>query len=130
MYLIDSDWTIDYIGRTRRARELLDTLDPHDIAISQMTQGEVYEGIYYGRDRDRMEPIFDRFLETVALLPLDSAVMRRFAILRGGLRREGRLISDTDLLIAATAIESGRTLVTRNLRDFARVPGLTLHQTQ
>lgn len=127
MYLIDSDWTIDFITSTRRARALLASLYPRDFAISEMTYAEVYEGIYYGRDRAVAEALFEQFLRGVALLPLDRNVMRRFAIIRGDLRRRGMLISDTDLLIASTAIESGRTLVTRNLRDFQRVPGLVIH---
>lgn len=129
MYVIDSDWTIDFVTDTRRARTLLASLQPPDLAISEMTYAEVYEGIYYGRDRIEAERRFEQFLRAIVVLPLNRDVMRRFAIIRGELRLQGRLISDTDLLIAATAIEAGRTLVTRILRDFQRVPGLVIHQT-
>lgn len=53
--------------------------------------------------------------------------MQRFARLRGDLRRKGQLIGDPDILIAATALHHDLMLVTRNLRDFQRVPGLTLY---
>jgi predicted nucleic acid-binding protein len=40
----------------------------------------------------------------------------------------GQLIGDRDLLIAATALTHGYDLLTNNLRDFARVPGLRVRQ--
>ena len=49
-----------------------------------------------------------------------------WAELRGALRSKGSGIADNDLLIAATAIRFGLTLVSRDARHFARVPGLTL----
>ena len=54
--------------------------------------------------------------------------MRRFAAVRGQLRRDGNLIGDMDLLIASTALVNNLTLVTRNRRHFDRVPGLELYQ--
>ena len=54
--------------------------------------------------------------------------MRHFAEVRGRLRLEGQLITDMDLLIAATALANSLTLVTRNIRHFARIPGLELYQ--
>ncbi len=52
--------------------------------------------------------------------------MRRFARLRGELRRQGQLIGDPDILIAATALDHSLTLVTRNLKDFQRISNLRL----
>lgn len=54
--------------------------------------------------------------------------MRRFARIRGDLRRAGQIIADPDILIAATAIQRNLTLVTGNLKDFQRIPDLTLYQ--
>jgi predicted nucleic acid-binding protein len=54
--------------------------------------------------------------------------MKRFARLRGELRRQGQLIPDPDLLIAATALQHDLTIVTRNVRHFQRIPGLKLYQ--
>jgi tRNA(fMet)-specific endonuclease VapC len=53
--------------------------------------------------------------------------MERFAIVRGQLPRQIRKqVGDMDLLIAATAIHHDLALLTRNVRDFRLVPGLTL----
>jgi predicted nucleic acid-binding protein len=53
-------------------------------------------------------------------------IAERFAWLRSALRRQGMLIPDMDLLIAATALEHDLTLVTRNLSHFSRIPELRL----
>jgi len=58
---------------------------------------------------------------------LTRPILRRFAAIRGDLRRRGQIVGDPDILIAATAIHHGLQLVTRNLRDFGRVDGLLLY---
>ena len=127
-YLVDSDFVADYLKGKRSAVELLSTLAPEGLAISLITYGEIYEGIYYGQDPTRHENGFRKFLRVADVLPLNRRTMQRFARLRGDLRRRGQLIPDPDLLIAATALEHDLTLLTRNLKDFARIPELKLYQ--
>lgn len=94
------------------------------LAISLITYGEVYEGIYFGRDHQRHETGFRNFLRGVTVLPLTRSIMRQFARLRGDLRGKGQLIGDPDLLIAATALYYDLTLLTHNTRHFSRIPDL------
>jgi tRNA(fMet)-specific endonuclease VapC len=107
---------------------LLTDLRADGLAISLVTYGELYEGIYYGRDPSAQELGFQQFLRRVEVLPLTRRIMRRFARVRGELRSQGLLIPDPDLLIGATALHHDLTLVTGNRRHFARIPGLRLHQ--
>jgi tRNA(fMet)-specific endonuclease VapC len=129
-YLIDTDWVADFLADRRNARPLLRSLRPSGLTISIITYGEIYDGVYGGRDPHAAECTFQQFLRVTPVLPLTRPIMRRFALLRAELRQQNQSVADPDLLIAATALHFGRTLVTRNLRDFARVPGLTLHPTQ
>lgn len=129
-YLIDTDWVADFLADRRDARSLLLALRPSGLAISIITYGEIYDGVYGGRDPGGAERTFQQFLRVTPVLPLTRPVMRRFAVLRAELRQRKQSVADPDLLIAATALHFGRMLVTRNLRDFARVPGLALHQTR
>ena len=125
-HLIDSDWVADYLRGRSEAVAVLPALDGR--AISLITFGEIYEGIYYGRDPGGAERGFRRFLRAVDVLPLTRTIMRRFARVRGQLRSQGQLISDPDLLIAVTALHHNLTLVTRNLRHFRRIPGLQIYK--
>jgi tRNA(fMet)-specific endonuclease VapC len=126
-YLVDSDRVADWLQGRPSAVDVLRSLAPDGLAISLVTYGEIYEGVYYGRDPAGSERIFRQFLRGVAVLPLTRPIMRRFARLRGDLRRRGRLIGDPDLLIAATALHHGLTLVTGNRAHFQRIPDLRLY---
>jgi predicted nucleic acid-binding protein len=99
------------------------------LAISLITFGEIYEGIYFsGHDPAAEERGFRQFLQGVAVLPLNRAIMRRFAHIRGNLRRTGQIIGDPDILIAATALHHNLTLATGNVNHFRRIPGLQLYR--
>ena len=127
-YLIDSAWVVDWLAGRTIAIGLLTTLSTEGFAISLITFGEIFEGIYYGTDPEQAEAGFRNFLRDVPVLPLNQSIMQRFARIHGDLRRRGLLIPGPDILIAATAIEHDLTLVTRNVRHFDRVPGLKLYQ--
>lgn len=127
-YLIDTDTTIDWLAGRSPATLQLHALAQQPLAISAVTFGEVYEGIYYGRDPALALRVFRTFLRGITVLPVTQAIARRFGIVRGDLRNRGLLIGDDDSLIAATALHHGLTLVTRNRRHFQRVQGLTLYQ--
>lgn len=126
-YLIDSDIIVGWLRGREHAVELLADLEPDGIAISVITYGEIYEGIYFGRTPQRSERVFQQFLRSVDVLLLNRLIMRRFAHLRGTLRQQGLPLGDPDLLIAATALHHGLTLVTSNTRHFERIPDLKRH---
>ena len=89
---------------------------------------EVYEGAFGTFDPETTVADFREFLSGFAILPVTDAVVERFARLRATLRREGQLIPDLDLLIAATALEADLTLLTRNVQHFERIVDLRLYQ--
>jgi len=123
-YLVDSDWVVDYLAGKQQAMAFLSSLAKEGIAVSIITLGEIYEGIYYGRDPQKSEEGFRKFLRGVAVIPLNRTIMQRFGYIRGDLRRRGQLIGDPDILIAATAIYHDLTLLTRNKKHYERIPNL------
>ena len=126
--LLDTDYTADWLHGAARAAPLRPLLAAGQLAISLVTYGEIYEGIYFGRDPRASQKGFSDFLRSVDVFPLNRRIMQRFARIRGDLRRSGQLIGDPDLLIAATALHYHRSLITRNVRHFQRIAGLQLHQ--
>src|SRR6266699_5550295 len=101
-YLVD--WVVDYLAGKQQSVSLLASVWQNGIAISLITLGEIYEGIYYGRDPQRSEAVFRQFLLSADVLSLNRSIMQRFARIRGDLRQRGQLIGDPDILIAATAL--------------------------
>ncbi len=129
-YLVDTDVVANALKGRAEEVTLLTNLSPQGLAISLITYGEIYDGIYYGRDPQANELIFQQFLRWVDVLPLNRTLMRQFARIRGYLRRSGQSIPDPDLLIAATAIHHNLMVVTHNTRHFSRIPNLTLYPTR
>ena len=126
-YLINTHWIAAYLNGRPDARSLFTSLEQDDLVISLITYGEIYDGIYAGRDPKRHEAGFRQLLRFVDVLPVNRGIMREFARMRGLLRASGQVIGDFDTLIGATALYHGLTLVTNNRRHFGRIPGLSLH---
>lgn len=64
------------------------------------------------------------------MLPLTDPIVVIAADVYADLKQRGQLITDADILIAATALYHGLTLVTNNLSHYYRVPGLTVETWQ
>lgn len=64
---------------------------------------------------------FEAFFDAAEVLPLNAGVIARAVALR-----QARKMSLGDALIAATALEFGRELLTRNVKDFVPIPGLVV----
>lgn len=92
-----------------------------DFVVDSIVMGEIYLGILAlpaGRKRTRLDQWFEEVAQTIECLPWDVAVSRRWARLVVGLRRKGRTMPLLDAMIAATALEHGLTVATRNVHDF------------
>jgi len=108
--LVDTDVFVDHL---RGARSL--TPGGHALSYSVITRCELFAG--RNTDEGAVELLLAPFRE----LPVERAVAER----AGRIRRETGLRTP-DALIAATALEHGLGLRTRNVRDFEPVPGLEL----
>lgn len=128
MILVDSDVIMDSLSGRPDAVAALHTLETQGLAVSTVTIAEVLEGAFGSADSSSHLLTYLHFLSNFATLDVTESVARRFAELRATLRRQGNLIADMDLLIAATAIVHDLSLLTRNTRHFSRVPGLHLQQ--
>ena len=118
-YLIDTDWVIDHLHHVGQVVGHLEALAPQGLGLSIVSLAELYEGVFYSRDSQDDARSLQEFLSGVNILPMDDEVCRIFARERGRLRAEGTLIGDFDLLIGATALRHGLTLLTNNRRHFA-----------
>lgn len=93
--------------------------------LSSITRFEILRGLK-ARNAARQLQDFEVFCSLNQVLPLTDTVIVRAADIYADLHRRGQLISDADILIAATALENRLTLVTSNTAHFRRIPGLVL----
>lgn len=95
-------------------------------AISVVTASELLHGVHRatGERALRRRAFVEHILATIDPVPISPAVARVHAQLWAVLEAGGTPIGAHDLWIAATALSNGYGLVTGNVRDFDRVPGL------
>jgi predicted nucleic acid-binding protein len=94
-----------------------------DLVVDAIVLGELRVGILgypAGRKRGQLEGWFASVVESIECLPWDARVSLRWASLVALLRRRGQSLPLLDSMIAATALEHGLTVATRNVRDFRR----------
>jgi len=111
-------------------------LEPHvarhreeEAFLSVVTASELLHGVHRATRPDvraRRSAFVEGILERFPLLSVDLACARTHAQLWADLRQAGALIGPHDLWLAATCVAHGLTMVTANVREFARVPGLEL----
>ena len=94
-----------------------------DFVVDAIVLGELCLGVLAlpaGRKRAQLEAWFNTVVQSIECLAWDAAVSRRWARLVSELRRKGRAMPVLDGMIAATALEHGLTVATRNVRDFQK----------
>lgn len=82
-----------------------------------------------GSPRKGLAPVTQRveqLLQALTLLPRNAPTDEHYADIRATLERSGTPVGSHDLFIAAHARSRGMPLLTRNLREFQRVPGLAV----
>lgn len=128
MYLLDTNAVIFVLNERRpvlSARLDRELERGTTVFLSSIVLFELRFGIAKSQRRESSEQILDKFL----MLPFKSAVFdledaRHAGDIRAGLERAGTPIGPYDVLIAAQARRVGAVLVSDNMREFSRVPGL------
>ncbi|WP_402469532.1 type II toxin-antitoxin system VapC family toxin [Isoptericola aurantiacus] len=125
-YLVDTN-VVSEVLRPRPEPVVLDWLRDHGEGLwtTSIVVAEMLSGVALlppGRRRDGLSAgviavLEDRFADRV--LPFDGAAAAEYAVVRARSEREGRVVGDLDLMIAAVARVHGAVVATRNVRHLA-----------
>lgn len=96
------------------------------IGVSSITVAELAFGVNKSRQMAKNRLALEQFLAPLDVASFDHDAALSYGRLRARLETIGSPIGSMDLLIAAHALSLGVRLVTNNLREFRRVPGLRL----
>lgn len=124
-YLLDTN-TVSFHIRQSSAplRRRLRAIPASSVALSVVTEMKIRFGLARNPGL-KIAPAVEEFLQGITILPLTSDVARRYARVRADLEARGTPIGPLDLMISSHALALGLTLITNDLAEFRRVPGLS-----
>ena len=127
LHLLDTDTYIHLINRRPGYELVLAHVHGRaygEILLSAITLAELRFGIASSQRRDANVAKLELFLAAFEVAPFDERAAGAYGPLRAHLRAAGTPIGPLDTLIAAHALALGAIVVTHNVREFSRAPGL------
>lgn len=123
-YLLDTNIVIYVIKR--RPIEVLALFNEHAgrMAMSAITLSELYHGAEKSAKVSQNLEVIEEFSSLLEVLPYTGKALAHYGSIRSALEKAGQPIGVNDLHIAAHARSEGLVVVTNNVSEFARVPGL------
>lgn len=128
MYILDTCICVEFLrGRLSIGYQMMHQSPAGLFKIPAMAVGELLLGAekapekWQALERRSVEV----FLESFDVVPFDEKCARAYSRLRADLEARGCRIGEIDMEIAATALANQAVLVTNNVKEFGRVPGLS-----
>jgi tRNA(fMet)-specific endonuclease VapC len=123
-FVLDTNTCIYALKLEGRVVERLRDHSPDDLGVTIITVAELWFGAQKSARPAAARREMDGFLEPFEVLLFEREAAEAYARSRAALERMGRPIGERDLLIASIALARGLAVVTHNVSEFKRVPGL------
>jgi tRNA(fMet)-specific endonuclease VapC len=119
-YLLDTSICVFFFRNKFNIAEIIRIKGPENCCVSEITVAELRYGAENSTNPQKHHQLLDAFLQRIVTIPITNCI-RTYAKEKVRLKKSGIPIHDEfDLLIGASAIYNGLTLVTDNLKDFNR----------
>ena len=125
-YLLDTNACVSHLrspGKSYVTAKLLGCR-PREVSLCSVVKAELIYGAERSRNPAQNLAQVRKFFAGFASLPFDDKAAENYGPLRAQLVSQGATIGPNDLMIAAIALANNLTLVTHNVAEFGRVPGL------
>lgn len=124
-YLLDTNICVFLLRHKYDVDKRLAKIDPTECYISEITIAELKYGAYKSNRTEDNLALIDELVESINVVPFAESI-DIYAQEKNRLRTQGTPIEDFDLLIASAAIHNELTLVTDNIKHFARIQGVSM----
>ena len=126
-YILDTNTWIEHFHRRPEIRKRIKELDPDQLYVSEVTLAEMTFGALNSKDYERHIKEPQELRESVTVLGIGQ-VCDEYAEIRCALRKKKKSldkeIGNFDILIGATVLHYGLTVVTDNIKHFEPMPGV------
>lgn len=124
-YLLDTNICIALLkGEDKELVKKFETCSPSDFHLCSIVKAELLYGAHKSQKVAANLAVLKKFFSQFHSLSFDDAAAEFYGTIRALLTKAGSPIGANDLFIASIAQTNGLTLLTRNPREFIRVPGL------
>lgn len=125
-FLLDTNVVIGLSKGAPAIREKLASIPARALVLSPIVLSELAYGIAKSARPQANQAVLDNLLAGLPVSAVDADIAGHYGRIRVALEQAGQIIGPNDLLIAAHALSLGAVVVTDNVREFARVPGLSV----
>lgn len=127
MFLLDTNTCIRLLNESRgNVHSHFLAHGPADLRLCSVVKAELLYGARHSQRVEQNLELLSRFFAPLESYPFDDRCAEEYGHLRQALASQGKPIGPNDLMIAAIARANDLTLVTHDVDEFARVPGLRM----
>jgi tRNA(fMet)-specific endonuclease VapC len=128
-FSLDTNILVDLLRKKDPTlRETFVSHPPSEYVVSEIVHAELLHGVQMSQKPEENLHKVKTLLAPLQCIPFSGTAADLYADIKSTLQRNGLLIGANDLLIAATARSRNDILITRNCREFSRVPGLRIQE--
>jgi predicted nucleic acid-binding protein len=125
-FLLDTNICVYWLKGDKNIEQKALAVGIHTIAISFINLSELYYGAYKSQKVKKNLAAIKILKNKLELIEYNEEICETFGELKASLEKNGKIIDDADLFIAACAIVNDIILVTNNEKHFKRLKGLKL----
>jgi len=122
--VLDTDHCIEILRNRLDVTQHVAADEP--LYVTAIGVSELYYGAHKSARPAQHLAALESLLRAVSVLPFDEHAAAHYGALKADLERQGQVIGELDLQIAAVTLAYGLTLITHNQAHFVRIPGLML----
>ena len=122
--VVDTDVIVDFLRGAPEGQQLSDSSKYSRLVSTAVNAFELYYGAFLSKASAGGVSSVKRLLDSIEVLSTTTEAMLLAGRIGAELERKGKRLEFKDLLIGCIALNSGFSVLTRNAKDFQRIPGL------